>query len=68
MPAELFSCFGLKIKSAMKVKCPVFWGYSNYSVGYLYNKEEAGLSFESAATNIPVGIPEKIVEYLCENY
>lgn len=66
MPAELFSCFGLKIKSAMKVKCPVFWGYSNYSVGYLYNKEEAGLSFESAATNIPAGIPEKIVEYLCE--
>ncbi len=60
MPAELFSCFGLQIKEAMPVKCPVFWGYSNYSVGYLYNKEEAGKSFESAATNIPAGIPEEI--------
>lgn len=65
MPAELFSRFGLEIKQAMTVKCPVFWGYSNYSVGYLYYKEEAGLSFESAATNIPVGIPEKITEYVC---
>lgn len=66
MPAELFSCFGLQIKKAMPVKCPVFWGYSNYSVGYLYNKEEAGKSFESAATDIEVGVPEEITEYLCE--
>lgn len=66
MPAELFSRFGLEIKQAMPVKCPVFWGYSNYSVGYLYYKEEAGLSFESAATNIPVGVSEKITEYVCE--
>lgn len=66
MPAELFSRFGLEIKQAMPVKCPVFWGYSNYSVGYLYYKEEAGLSFESAATNIPVGVSEKITEYICE--
>lgn len=66
MPAELFSCFGLEIKQAMQVKCPVFWGYSNYSVGYLYNKEEAGLSFESAATNIPVGATEEIVAMLKE--
>lgn len=66
MPAELFSCFGLAIKQAMDVKYPMFWGYSNYSVGYLYNKEEAGLTFESAATNIPAGVTEKICEYLCE--
>ncbi len=62
MPAELFSKFGLEIKEAMNVSCPIFWGYSNYSVGYLYNKEEAGKSFESASTNIPVGVPEKITE------
>lgn len=66
MPAELFSCFGLQIKAAMNVKCPVFWGYSNYSVGYLYNREEAGKSFESAATNIPVGVPEEVTELVCE--
>ena len=66
MPAELFSCFGLQIKKAMPVACPIFWGYSNYSVGYLYNKEEAGKSFESAATNIPVGVPEDITACVCE--
>lgn len=66
MPAELFSCFGLQIKKAMPVKCPVFWGYSNYSVGYLYNIEEAGKSFESAATDIPAGIPEDITRYVSE--
>ncbi|MBR0385974.1 MAG: hypothetical protein IJI05_05455 [Erysipelotrichaceae bacterium] len=66
MPAELFSCFGLQIKKAMPVSCPVFWGYSNYSVGYLYNREESGKSFESAATNIPVGVPEDVTEYVCE--
>ena len=64
MPAELFSCLGLKIKQAMNVKCPIFWGYSNYSVGYLYNQEEAGLSFESAATDIPKGAAEAITEML----
>ena len=66
MPAELFSCLGLQIKAAMPVRCPVFWGYSNFSVGYLYNREEAGKSFESAATNIPVGVPEEVTEYVCE--
>ncbi len=66
LPGELFSCLGLEIKSAMDVKCPIYWGYSNYSVGYLYNKEEAGLSFESAATNIPVGASEALVDYLKE--
>ena len=66
MPAELFSCFGLAIKEAMPVSCPIFWGYSNYSVGYLYNKEEAGKSFESAATNISPGVPEEITEFLEE--
>ena len=64
MPAELFCCFGLNIKQAMNVKCPVFWGYSNYSVGYLYNQEEAGLSFESAATDIPKGASEAVIKML----
>ncbi len=66
MPAELFSCFGLAVKAAMPVKCPVFWGYSNYSVGYLYDREEAGKSFESAATSIPAGVPEEITKFLKE--
>lgn len=62
MPAELFSCFGLMIKQAAKVKCPILWGYSNYSVGYLVNRAEYGDSFESAASEIPIGTTEEIVE------
>lgn len=62
MPAELFSRFGIQIKRAMRVCCPIFWGYSNYSVGYLFNQEDKGASFESAASDYPAGITEKITE------
>ena len=61
IPAELFSCFGLKIKKEMNVKCPIVWGYSNYSVGYLADKAEYGSSFETAASEIPEGTTEEIV-------
>lgn len=61
IPAELFSCFGLEIKEAMHVKCPIIWGYSNYSVGYLADIAEYGSSFETAASEIPEGTTEEIV-------
>lgn len=61
MPAELFNQFGTELKNAMPCLCPIFWGYSNYSVGYLYNQESQGTSFESAATTIPAGTTEKII-------
>lgn len=61
IPAELFSCFGLEIKKEMNVKCPIVWGYSNYSVGYLADIKEYGSSFETAASEIPVGTTEEII-------
>ncbi len=62
IPAELFNSFGQEIKKAMGVKCPLIWGYSNYSVGYLVDSEEYGRSFESACSDIPKGTTERIVE------
>lgn len=65
VPAELFSRFGLKIKEQMGGKCRICWCYSNYSAGYLGNKEDYGASFETAASSIPVGTTERIVEEMC---
>ena len=62
IPAELFSRFGVQLKQAMGAKCPICWCYSNYSVGYLGNIEDYGASFETAASDIPQGTTEKIVE------
>lgn len=64
IPAELFSVFGLQLKEAMQGKCPICWCYSNYSVGYLANAEDYGASFETAASDIPVGTTEKIVQQM----
>ena len=66
IPAELFSRFGIKIKQAMNCKCPILWGYCNYSVGYLGNREDYGASFETAASSIPIGTTEKIVDEIVE--
>ncbi|TQI68347.1 neutral/alkaline non-lysosomal ceramidase N-terminal domain-containing protein [Clostridium sp. KNHs216] len=62
MPAELFARFGLQIKDAMGGRCPVCWCYSNYSAGYLADREDYGKSFETSASDIPAGTTEKIVE------
>lgn len=62
IPAELFSRFGLQLKEAMHAKFPICWCYSNYSTGYLGNREDYGASFETAASDIPVGTTETIVE------
>lgn len=62
IPAELFSRFGLRLKKEMGGACAFVWCYSNYSAGYLGNKEDYGASFETASSNIPVGTTERIVE------
>lgn len=64
IPAELFSRFGLILKKEMRCKCSVCWCYSNYSVAYLGNAEDYGASFETAASDIPVGTTEKIIDQL----
>lgn len=66
MPAELFNSFGMRIKSAMNVPCALFWGYSNYSVGYLYNQEEVGNGFESAVSSLPIGTTERITDEIVD--
>ncbi len=65
IPAELFSCFGLEIKKSSKARMPILWGYTNYSIGYLVEKSEYGKTFESMASEIPIGEPEKITSDLC---
>ncbi len=62
IPGELFSRFGLELKKAMGGKCPICWGYSNYTVGYLGNREDYGASFETASSDIPIGTTERMVE------
>lgn len=64
IPAELFNQFGVTIKKAMDVTCPIIWGYSNYSVGYLVDQQEYGRSFESACSDIPSGTTETIVDQI----
>ena len=51
----------------MNVKCPIVWGYSNYSVGYLADIKEYGSSFETAASEIPVGTTEEIVGQIIDS-
>ena len=66
IPAELFSRFGISIKKAMNCKCPILWGYCNYTVGYLGNIEDYGASFETASSDIPKGTTERITEEIIQ--
>ena len=56
-----------EIKKEMNVKCPIVWGYSNYSVGYLADIKEYGSFFETAASEIPVGTTEEIVGQIIDS-
>lgn len=64
IPAELFSCFGIRLKAAMGASCSICWCYNNYNVGYLGNQEDYGASFETASSDIPAGTTERIVEQM----
>lgn len=66
LPCELFSRFGLAIKQTMNGKCNFIMGYCNYSCGYLGNIDDYGASFETAASDIPVGTTERIVEQIIQ--
>lgn len=66
IPAELFSRFGLQIKEAMGSKMPLIFGYCNYSVNYLGNKEDYGASFETSFSDIPCGTTEIITSEVVE--
>lgn len=65
VPAELFARFGVRIKEALACAFPVCWCYCDYNVGYLGNREGYGASFETAASDIPMGTTEEIVDAAC---
>ena len=65
MPAELFSRFGVRIKSALAAKHPLCWCYCDHNIGYLGNIEDYGASFETAASDIPAGFTERLVDDIC---
>lgn len=50
----------------MNCKCPILWGYCNYTVGYLGNIEDYGVSFETASSDIPKGTTERITEEIIQ--
>lgn len=60
-PGELGSKFGIQLKAA----CPdlgLVCGYTNGYYEYFLPREEYGLSFETAESQIPKGEPEKLIE------
>lgn len=61
VPGELFSTFGMKIKASMTANMKIIWGYTNYSVGYIVEKDEYGKGYESISTPIPQGEAEQYV-------
>jgi neutral ceramidase len=64
IPAELFSCLGLKIKAASRAKYAIIWGYTNDSVGYLVENSEYDNCYEGRSTNIRRGEPERMTRDL----
>lgn len=64
IPAELFSCFGLKIKAASKAKCSFIWGYSNDDFGYLVERDMYDKCYEGRTTKYRIGEPERLTEDL----
>jgi len=63
-PGELFSRFGLKIKSASKAKLPLIWGYCDDYGGYLADEGEYGKTYESIMSPMPKGASEEITDDL----
>lgn len=67
VPGELFSTFGLQIKATMKAPMKIVWGYANYSVGYIVEKDEYGKGYESMSTYFPQGEAELYVKQVIED-
>lgn len=72
VPAELFTKFGLQIKGCLTNKKVLMFGYTDYSIGYMVEEDEYGKNYESMASNLQKGDPEKfandIVRRLQEIY
>lgn len=64
IPGELFNQLGEQIKRAFPEYYVMIWGYCEELLGYLVEEAEYGKSYESIATQIKKGIPEKYIEYL----
>jgi hypothetical protein len=64
IPAELFSCFGLKIKEASRAKYSFIWGYANDDAGYLVERDMYDKCYEGRSTPYRIGEPERLTEDL----
>jgi hypothetical protein len=64
IPAELFSCFGLKIKEASSAKYSFIWGYANDDAGYLVERDMYDKCYEGRSTPYRIGEPERLTEDL----
>ncbi|QIK70678.1 hypothetical protein G7062_10350 [Erysipelothrix sp. HDW6C] len=66
VPAELAAKFGLMIKRAFPKHFVIVWGYTEYSVGYLVDKEHYGQSFESIYSPFRYGDTEEYVTMMID--
>lgn len=67
LPCELFNQLGVRIKKAKDKEKIVIWGYAfngGTSIGYLVDEPQYGKSYESIATCIKKGTPEKYCDYI----
>lgn len=59
-PGELASCFGLQLRRACTNKHFLLIGYANDYQGYFIEASEYGKTYETKASNTPLGESEKI--------
>ena len=59
-PGELASAFGLQLRAACKTKHFLLIGYANDYQGYFMEAQEYGKTYETKASNTPVGESERI--------
>ena len=67
IPGELFSGFGMRMKQSMDANMRIVWGYANYSVGYIVEKDEYGKGYESMSTPFPKGEAEQYIDKIIES-
>ncbi|MDD6467069.1 MAG: hypothetical protein PUF50_02685 [Erysipelotrichaceae bacterium] len=66
VPAELFTKFGLQIKRCLQNKKVLIFGYTDYSIGYMVEEDEYGKNYESMASHLQKGDPEKFADFIVE--
>lgn len=59
-PGELASTFGLQLRRKCKTKHFLLIGYANDYQGYFMEAQEYGKTYETKASNTPVGESERI--------